>query len=330
VSKITIGKNEFDAEEKSINQSELLFYEENPRIYSLLKADEDATSQKDIENILKKMDHVKQLRVSIEQNGGVIDPLIVMRRRDDYVVLEGNSRLAAYRILADKNPYQWREVKCLILSDEISEDDIFTLLGQYHLIGRKDWSIFEQAAYLFRKKHASGLDNDILAKSIGMSASKVKQYLDVYTFMRDNDDLRPDRWSYYDEYLKNRGIKKYRDTNPNIDCVFVNQVKTGGIRQAIDVRDVLGAVAKGTDKTSKRLMGEVIAESATIYDAYDRFEATGKTSNAYIKIKKFRETISDSDFQKKIKAEAVSTRDLAFELKKVKQILERLLNEITD
>lgn len=46
---------------------------------------------------LKGMEHVKQLRVSIESNGGLIDPLIV--RDGDFMVLEGNSRLAAYRLL---------------------------------------------------------------------------------------------------------------------------------------------------------------------------------------------------------------------------------------
>ena len=96
---------------------------------------------------MKSMEHVKQLRLSIEQNGGLIDPLIVVKRNGDYVVLEGNSRLAAYRLLAEKDPVKWQKVRANILPEEISENEIFTLLGQYHLVGRKDWNIFEQAAY---------------------------------------------------------------------------------------------------------------------------------------------------------------------------------------
>ncbi len=328
MSKITIGKKELDAEEKTLNQSELLFYEENPRIYSIINSDGEAPSQERIEEILTTMDHVKQLRVSIEQNGGIIDPLIVLCQKGRYIVLEGNSRLAAYRILARKEPTKWKDVKCSVLSEKISDDDIFTLLGQYHLIGRKDWSKFEQAAYLFRKKNSSKLDNDILAKSVGLTTGTVEQYLRVYTFMRDNDDLRPDKWSYYDEFLKNRGIKKYRDTTPKIDETFVSQVKTGVIKQAVDVRDLLGTVAKGTDKTAKRLMQEVIEGKTSIYDAHDRFEATGKTGGAYTKVKKFRETFTDEDFQKKVKTEAASTKDISFELKKIKQAVEKLLKDI--
>ncbi len=144
MSKITIGKKDFEARECTLNQIELLFYEENPRIYSILQSDDNPITQEGIEDILSKMEHVKQLRTSIEQNGGLIDPLIVVERDANYIVLEGNSRLAAYRLLARKDPVKWSEVKCSVLPEAISNDDIFTLLGQYHLIGRKDWSPFEQ------------------------------------------------------------------------------------------------------------------------------------------------------------------------------------------
>ena len=330
MSKITIGKKEFEVEERIINQHELLFYEENPRIYSILQSNDEPTTQEGIEKILSNMDHVKQLRTSIEQNGGLIDPLIVIERDNNYIVLEGNSRLAAYRILSQRDAYKWKDVRCCVLPSTVSDDDIFTLLGQYHLIGRKDWSVFEQAAYLFRKKESSGLETDILAKSLGLTKGTVEQYLRVYSFMRDNNDLRPDRWSHYDEYLKSQGIKKYRDTSPEIDDTIVCQIKADKIKRAVDIRDVLAPIAKSNDKTAKRLMKDIIEQKTTIYDAHDRFESTGKTGGAYIKIKKFRETVVDSDFQNKIKSEAASTKSIAFELNKIKAAIDKLLREIQD
>lgn len=99
MSKITIGKKEYDVEEELLNQCELLFYEENPRVYSILRSNGTTPTQKDIETKMKSMEHVKQLRLSIEQNGGLIDPLIVVKRNGDFVVLEGNSRLAAIKSL---------------------------------------------------------------------------------------------------------------------------------------------------------------------------------------------------------------------------------------
>lgn len=201
MSKITIGKKEYEVSEVQLNQCELLFYEENPRVYSALRADRSTPTQEVIEDKMTSMDHVKQLRLSIEQNGGLIDPLMVVKRNDEYIVLEGNSRLAAYRLLAAKDPVKWQKVRACILPEEITDGDIFTLLGQYHLVGRKDWSVFEQAAYLHRQKESTGIATDILAKNVGLTKGKVDAYLKVYSFMLEHDDLRPDRWSYYEEYL---------------------------------------------------------------------------------------------------------------------------------
>lgn len=50
----------------------------------------------------------------------------------DHVVLEGNSRLAAYRILAKNDPLKWSRVLVQILPEDISDSDIFTLLGTFH------------------------------------------------------------------------------------------------------------------------------------------------------------------------------------------------------
>lgn len=329
MSKITIGKKEYEVTETQLNQCELLFYEDNPRVYSILRANGGTPTQKEIEEKMTSMDHVKQLRLSIEQNGGLIDPLIVVKRGSDLVVLEGNSRLAAYRLLAEKDPVKWQKVRAQILPEEISENDIFTLLGQYHLVGRKDWSVFEQAAYLYRQKKASNLENDILAKNVGLTEGKVKSYLEVYEFMLEHNDLKPDRWSYYEEYLKSRGIKKYRETNSKIDEVFVQQVKTGTIKQAMDVRTVFSEIAKTPGKTANKVMEDIIAGKTNIYDGFDRLKATGKTTDNYKHIDKFYKLISEDDVQKAIKLEATTNRDIAFKLKQIRKAVDKLIKDLS-
>lgn len=328
MSKITIGKKEYTVSEVELNQCELLFYEENPRVYSALRTDGSAPTQEIIEEKMTSMDHVKQLRLSIEQNGGLIDPLMVVQRHDAYIVLEGNSRLAAYRLLAAKDPVKWQKVRVCVLPEEITAGDIFTLLGQYHLIGRKDWSVFEQAAYLYRQKESTGIAIDILAKNVGLTESKVSAYLRVYSFMLEHDDLRPDRWSYYEEYLKSRGINKYRATHPQMDDTFVTQVKTGQIKQAMDVRAVLGEIAKAKDKTAAKIMQDIIQGNISIYDGHEKFKATGKTSNGYQRIKKFHDLINDDDFQKALLLEAVTNRSVSFELKKIQKVVNKLINHM--
>ena len=326
-----IGKKEYEAQECMLHQSELFFYEENPRIYSIVKKGDAIVTQQCIEEVLSSLDHVKQLRTSIEQNGGLIDPLIVVKKIDQYIVLEGNSRLAAYRLLAKKDPMRWKDVRCYVLPNDISDDHIFTLLGQYHLIGRKNWSPFEQAAYLYRQKELSGLASEIFVKSIGLTLPTAKQYIDVYKFMLVNDDLISDRWSHYYEYLKSRGIKKYRETNSDIDTTIVSQIKSDTLK-AVDIRDKLGKIANGKNKISTRLMKEIIEQKITLSDAAERFESTGKTGGAYIAIRKFKETIHDDTFQAKVKRESSASKEnaqaIAFELKKIKIAVENLIKEI--
>ena len=123
---LTIGKKDYEVEICELNQADLKFYTENPRVYSVLNIGGEEPSQTEIEEHMCNLDHVKQLRLSIESNGGLIDPLIV--RDGDYTVLEGNSRLAAYRLLCRTDAITWGKVKCKVLPADIDDAAIFALL----------------------------------------------------------------------------------------------------------------------------------------------------------------------------------------------------------
>ena len=83
-----------------LDLTKLEFFKDNPRIYSVVHEGGKGPTQDDIETQLQAMDHVKQLCHDIKENGGQIDPLIVRKTRPGtYEVIEGNSRLAAYRLL---------------------------------------------------------------------------------------------------------------------------------------------------------------------------------------------------------------------------------------
>lgn len=129
---IVIGKEKIPIKIKEINHNDLLFYPENPRVYNVLISENgEQPSQDEIEKYMCSLDHVKQLKLSIEANGGLIDPLIV--RDGDYVVFEGNSRLAAYKLLAEQDPAKWALVKCKVLPRDVKDETVFKLLGNYEL-----------------------------------------------------------------------------------------------------------------------------------------------------------------------------------------------------
>ncbi len=95
------------------------FFTENPRVYSLVRSDSSEPSQEQIQERLLDMEHVKELIQDVKQNEGLIEPLIV--KDGTFEVLEGNSRLAAYRYLAKGDPIKWGRIKCTLLPSDISE-----------------------------------------------------------------------------------------------------------------------------------------------------------------------------------------------------------------
>lgn len=321
---LTIGRKDFEVTLAELSQSDLKFYPENPRVYSVLNSAGAEPTQDQIEELMCKLDHVKQLKISIESNGGLIDPLIV--RDGDFTVLEGNSRLAAYRLLSINNPVQWGKVKCKLLPANIGEDTVFTLLGQYHIIGRKDWEPFEQAHYLYRRNQKTRLPIEYMAKELGISKQKANNMINVIKFMIEKNDLNKRHWSYYEEYLKNSQLKKFR-TLLNLDDTIAEKVKTGDIKEASDIRK-LAEVAKVGDKQSKKLMQKVSDGEITLYEAHEEMQESGKLDDAVKKLNSFRKLISEASFEKQLTFSDDTMTQAQYEIKKILKRLDTIKNNL--
>lgn len=318
---LTIGKKDYLVTITELNQADLLFYTENPRVYSTLNVAGGEPTQEEIEEHMCNLDHVKQLKVSIESNGGLIDPLIV--RDGDFTVLEGNSRLAAYRLLCKTDAIKWGKVKCKVLPADIDDAAIFALLGQYHIIGRKDWDPFEQANYLYRRHQQTRLPIEYMAQELGISAQKATAMINVISFMIEHGDLNKRNWSHYEEYLKNAGIKKYRETNPDMDETIVEAIKTGAIHEAKDMRK-LGDIAKVGDKQSKKVMQKIATGEVDIYEGYSEVQDAGKLDDVVKHLKKFKQYINDDSIEKQIRSSDETYRQAMFEIGKIIKRLEKL------
>lgn len=296
----------------------LRFYEENPRVYTILRSNGGTPSQEEIEEHMLSMDHVKTLRQSIKEVG-LIDPLIV--RDGDFVVLEGNSRLAAYRKLVKDDPIKWGKVKCKILPKDIEQSTVLTILGQYHIVGRKDWSPFEQAGFLVRGLEATKVKIEEFAKSLGLSAANAKKCVEVYEYMKEQNDLNPAKWSYYEEFLKNRAIKNVVKDNPELEEKVVKDIKAGKIHEASDIRK-LGDIAKSKSKVGKKALVQYQEGKVSLEKAYEHVKETGALDEDLQRMRRFKEFINDSDLEDKFD-------DLSDDLKsklqyEIKAILKRL------
>ncbi|MGA8610695.1 MAG: ParB N-terminal domain-containing protein [Xanthobacteraceae bacterium] len=314
-------------ESREIEQKKLNFYVDNPRIYSLVRHDGHVPDQDEICKQLQSLEHVKELVHDITANGGLIDPLIV--RDGDLVVLEGNSRLAAYRHLYTKDPIKWNKVPCTVLPGNIDEKLVFALLGQYHVKGKKDWAPYEKAGFLYRRHVEQDIPLPTVALELSIPKGEAEHLINVYKFMMKNDDDR-DHWSYYDEYLHSNRINKIRKDYAGFDKFIVEQVKTKQIPKAVELRGHLPTICAGPAKNLKRYMeGKV-----TFEDAYENAVDAGSENYALKKLKKFRDWIVLNDTEDDLLESNKSIRDkIIYELKeiekrskKLKDVLERRKN----
>ena len=269
-------------------QHKLQFYAENPRVYSVVRANRKQPTQDDIQQQLCELEHVKELREDIKRNGGLLEPLIV--RAGSLEVLEGNSRLAAYRQLAAKEPIKWGMVKCTVLPNDVDDSLVFALLGQFHIKGKKDWAPYEQAGFLYRRFTNYSVPVKTLSAELGLSMQKVTHLIETYQFMVDNDEVDTSRWSYYDEYLKSNKIKKARQKHPEIDSHVVKSIKNGTIDRAMDLRDQLPTVCG-----SPTILKQFAEGRLSLEKAHERAVDSGADSVPYKKAAAFRRWITERD-----------------------------------
>lgn len=309
-----------EAVEKDVLQSELLFYAENPRIHSIIKAEfGENPSQEQIENKMKSLEHVKMLKASIKVYGGLLEPIYVCGN----VVLEGNSRLAAYRILFADDPVKWGKIRAFELPKTITKDQIFSMLGTMHIIGKTDWQPFEQASYLARRLTTSRKKIEAIADELGLTRDSARKFIETYNLMVENDDLVRDKWSYYYELVKNGAIQRAQKSYPHLEIkeTILERIKDNKFADAREIRKV-GKVMGAKGEVADDAIRGFIDESLTLQEAVELVECDSVLDNVISKIEKFNMTVVNNHA---VLRENISDMKLNIELKKLQKQLNILL-----
>jgi len=309
---LLIRNEEIPVTIRYLPQVDLRFFPENPRVYTIVRGEGKEPAQEEILERLLNMEHVRELIQDIKRNGGLIEPLLV--RDGTFEVLEGNSRLAAYRYLAKNEPIKWGHVKCSVLPSSISESQIFAILGQHHIKGKKDWQPYEQAGFMYRrfKYHEIGLET--LSAEIGLSKKKIQHLIDTYQFMIDHNETEVARWSYYDEYLKSSKIRKARKKYPELDKVIVKKINSQEVLKAVEIRDQLPVICSGPQKGLKRF----VAGTITFEDAFEAAEEAGGTNSQLKRLVKFVRWLVKDEVERGLASSDGQVRDkIAYELRKL-------------
>lgn len=151
---------------KEVRLDQLILDDKNPRFAGLIEKSSEET-------ILEKFAEEKNLYELIEsfrQNGYYeAEPLLVVedsKNKDRYVVIEGNRRVAALKILFNKTLLQKfsfvEKGKDILLTDAVQEqlknkipvqvyknrDDLWSYLGFRHIKGPMPWDPYSKALYI--------------------------------------------------------------------------------------------------------------------------------------------------------------------------------------
>src|SRR5207302_4138148 len=194
-SSIIVGDTTIPTEIRFLPVLQLRYYRENPRIFSILKEVGGSVTQDEIERKLWEQDHTKDLFRDIQRNGGLLEEIIVR----DHEVLEGNSRLCAFRHLlknatekGDKDGIRkWSEIRAKVLPKETTEKVVFAILGMLHIRGKAEWRPYEQASYLFRQAETHRLTEAELASQIGHDEAEIKNMIKAYKLMEKYEVADP-------------------------------------------------------------------------------------------------------------------------------------------
>jgi hypothetical protein len=320
---ITLSNREIPVKVGYLPHATLLFYAENPRIYSIVWKDSDVEpSQEEIFDKLSKTEHVRENLVpSIRRNGGLREPVLVRNN----VVLEGNSRLAAYRILSQTDPEAWSQIRVRILPDSITDSDVFSLLGEMHIVGKKDWLKYEQAGYLYRRFKIHGVDEKQLHQEIGLPLATIRLLIRVHDFMIEVGDRTPERWSYYYELLKGRKFNQTRELYPEFDKKIAEMIQSEEIERAVDLRDGLAKIVKVGGNTLKKFMNGNLSFHDAVQDAHLR----GAGNYYSKKFSEFRKWLADDQIDAEVMSIPVEEKKaLTYELSKIESRIKQLAKKV--
>ncbi|MDR2684074.1 MAG: hypothetical protein LBB53_01675, partial [Prevotellaceae bacterium] len=151
-----------NADFKRIPVADLLLDPHNPRLPQSM----GNKNEKEIINFLLSDASLIELMLAIGKNGFFEgEQLLVVHEGEKYLVIEGNRRLSAVKLLHNpelgevykskiaqviaESEYKPTDIPCLVFD---SKDEIVKYLGYRHITGIKSWKLLEKARYLAKLK----------------------------------------------------------------------------------------------------------------------------------------------------------------------------------
>ena len=277
---------------KQIETKWLEFDPENPRFYRL--NDKAGSDTAVIEEMLDD-ESVQDLMLSIGEQGYFPgEPLLVVKKGKKYVVVEGNRRLAAVKLLngelsapkkkeksvqfiLDEALEKPKKLPCLIYDNR---EDVLRYIGYRHITGVKEWDSLSKAKYLKELSDTfyKGVEKDTLFKSLAKEIGSKPYYvgllltsLHLYEIASENNffDLpmveKDVDFSYITTSLGYKNITSWLGLDDRTDLIAKN-LDTDNLNKLFAwffVRDQQGETIIGESRAITKL-NTIVAHEAAI------------------------------------------------------------------
>lgn len=274
-----------------VDVDKLRFDPENPRFGG-------AATRKNPDQIQKYLEgsphYALNLVGSIVENGFLpYEPLIVRQVGEDFVVIEGNRRLAAVRAIRGESTDKYttatkaalKKIPVLIFpggANRGDSEEMLRYLGVRHLFGFRDWPPVSKAMFL-DKRIGSKRDLTQVLKELNITRQEVARYLIPYrltkaakqVFKKVNNE---DFWSLAESFGR-RNIKAYIELDVDRKSMkikwfdrtklrYLTHFLYGKNRRVTDTRQ-LSALSKilGSPKAARSLERGASLDEASLYVA---------------------------------------------------------------
>jgi hypothetical protein len=304
---VVLGK-EIPYEIRDVDIKTLEYYQENPRInYIISRHPAEKVTQEFIEQELLKLSATKDRIRDLEENKGLLDEVYVVGNK----VVEGNTRLCAYRRLSKKYPAEprWRKIKARILQTEVSEEELFYILGTFHLKGKTEWDAYEKAAYIHKMIKELNKSPAEVAKQIGKYGKSIDAILKAYEamstkYLKDSgedasmrsprDELK--KYSYFEAFFLQKDLAKRVQDTPAFLDEFVDWVREDRFKNAQSVRDLPKVL--GHKKAYKAFVDSEPEDAFTEARHVLYEHKPEKVDRFYKKMREFREMLDEAEINK--------------------------------
>ena len=248
----------------------LKFLKDNPRVYAVTHGELnfDQKSEEEQQEIifkkLKKEPSVKNLIREVERHGGLIEPILV--RMDTQEVIEGNSRLAVYRILRDRGADgDWGLIQCHLIKT-LTDEQQAAFLNQIHVKGKTQWSAYEKANFAYVRR-INGWTVARIAKLFGESTPTIYTRINAIKMMSDSGDRDLSHFSHYDVLVRKREIATKMDESAELRERLFEDIRGLGKGEAQEftaqeLRNRLPAIIRKPRVLKRYVEGEIGLEEA--------------------------------------------------------------------